>query len=382
LKFEFYFKVVGKNVGGKLVNVKELKIRAKELGLKGYSRMKKSEIEAAIREASLVQEDDSMPASSERPDSTSTKADVSQVTLKELRLMGKARGVRGASTMRKSDLVQALNTQSATSGMAKPEDVSVGEPIFHQSNKYTAISVIFGTAFLLFGLYLLAVTEWPYGWHLFGLAMAFVALFAFLAFVAHTKATNIDEQVRAMRSGERVVGWVIGPKRHARFLDARFRYRMSWWFFGALFIPVLAAGIFTLEFGGFGWLDSDFLMTGMAGAPFAYLSLGFIVESYRRYRLRGHPCEVLISKKGIYRTGKFLKMSGLGVTVEETEVIPGDMPMLEVTVSQRIAHQSQTEVLLIPLTEGQAASVQSIVDTFLGSESSLMGLVDLLGEAI
>ena len=126
------------------------------------------------------------------------------------------------------------------------------------------------------------------------------------------------------------------------------------------------------------WTEKTHLLYFLAAMPVALLTIGFIIESVARFRLRGRPCEVLISRRAIYCTGKFLMIDGLGVSVNSSQVIEGEIPMLLVGVTRRFLIKKSKEPIYIPLTEQQACTISVVVSDLVGSDTTLGRLADLL----
>ena len=90
-----------------MATLKELKAVAKNLGLRGYSRMKKQEL------INLLNSHNHIVSTSRRPRRSSSRKTTSKVTLKSLREKAKRLGIKGYSKLKKAEL-ELLITSTKT----------------------------------------------------------------------------------------------------------------------------------------------------------------------------------------------------------------------------------------------------------------------------
>ena len=111
---------------------------------------------------------------------------------------------------------------------------------------------------------------------------------------------------------------------------------------------------------------------------------GFVYASLYQKQLRGKPCEVLFSAKGVYRTGRvvFFKGGVVSVKLQKVELVDGDPPVLELTVKEQMGpHKGGTEILL-PLTPEQSTHVPKIVSAMKTADSNLDKLMAAMGDLV
>jgi hypothetical protein len=97
----------------------ELKLQAKELGIRGYSKMKKQELQNAldtIRPPAQAQapeiDDASETEQVEAPVEEKSEVNYNALTNKALREQAKLQGIKGISKLNKTDLISKLTSSA------------------------------------------------------------------------------------------------------------------------------------------------------------------------------------------------------------------------------------------------------------------------------
>ena len=90
-------------------------------------------------------------------------------------------------------------------------------------------------------------------------------------------------------------------------------------------------------------------------------------------RWRNQPCEVLISDKAIYRTGRYLDFACSEQIVKDTELLSPDSPILKVYhgehTSMSRAHPLFRQSILLPLPKKDGPVVKILVDELRKADS-------------
>jgi len=205
----------------------------------------------------------------------------------------------------------------------------------------------------------------------------FALVFGTLGWVGRRRIRRARQVIREMRAGQRIVGWRLNPAEHARFLDARFRLRIGLNLRGldkgTAVIPLLFAGGVALWTGiqehgveAFSSVKAWLFFGGSIGslALFAWL-LSLLIQFYGKMRWRNEPCEVLISDKAIYRTGRYLDFDCSEQAVKDTELISRDSPILKVfhgDESMSRGHRILRQSIYLPLRNQDGPVVKVLVD--------------------
>ena len=196
---------------------------------------------------------------------------------------------------------------------------------------------------------------------------------------ANSKNKKIVQFVSDLRRGDATLKWRIDAEANAKFLKRDLRKTTTNLTILALGLPAFAA-FQQYSGGGFDYNELAFfvLFGVLVGAS------GFVYAWLYQKKLNGKPCEVLVSPKGVYRTGRVVFFRGalVSVKLQKVEFIDGDPPLLELTVNERMGpHKGGTEILL-PLTPELSIQAPEIVSAMKTADSTLDKLMDAIRHVV